>query len=314
LLDTARALSGKLSVSLEACEPGEPIQAAISDIRPLAWQKGLTLEVILQETPLVQADPKRMRQVVSNLLSNAVKFTPPGGKVEVRLEPERGGVCIVVQDTGRGFPSEFQPLLFSPFRQEEEGTTRANGGLGLGLAIVRQLVELQGGTVWADSPGRGQGATFTVWIPSHEEPTEDPHAEAANHLELQLQGLRLLLVEDDALTRTAMASLLEQQGARVEAAESAAAALAALRDNVFDALVCDIAMPGEDGYSFIRKVRAMDGPPGRVPAAAFTAHMREEDRRHALLAGFQMHIPKSVEASQLIAQIRTLVGGLPPES
>ncbi|WNG29087.1 response regulator [Cystobacter fuscus] len=315
LLDTARALSGKLSVMLEACEPGEPIQAAVADLTPLARQKGLTLEMVLQETPLVQADPRRMRQVVSNLLSNAVKFTPPGGRVEVRLEPERGGVCIVVQDTGRGFPSEFQPLLFSPFRQEEEGTTRANGGLGLGLAIVRQLVELQGGTVWAESPGRGQGAVFTVWLPAHEDTGEPPRAESTSAVARQLEGLRLLLVEDDALTRTAVASILEHHGARVEAVESAVAALSVLGGtNGFDALVCDIAMPREDGYSLIRKVRAMSGPISQVPAAAFTAHMREEDRLQVLEAGFQMHLPKSLEPDQLIAQLRTLVGERPTES
>ncbi|WP_395837345.1 ATP-binding protein [Cystobacter fuscus] len=315
LLDTARALSGKLSVMLEACEPGEPIQAAVSDLMPLARQKGLALEMLLQETPLVQADPRRMRQVVSNLLSNAVKFTPPGGKVEVRLEPERGGVCIVVQDTGRGFPSEFQPLLFSPFRQEEEGTTRANGGLGLGLAIVRQLVELQGGTVWAESPGRGQGAIFTVWLPAHEDTGEPLRAENTSAVALQLEGLRLLLVEDDALTRTAVASILEHHGARVEAVESTVAALSVLGGTSgFDALVCDIAMPQEDGYSLIRKVRAMSGPISQVPAAAFTAHMREEDRLQVLEAGFQMHIPKSLEPDQLIAQLRTLVGERPAKS
>ncbi|WP_187344951.1 hybrid sensor histidine kinase/response regulator [Cystobacter ferrugineus] len=312
LLDTARALSGKLSVMIEACEPSEPIQAAVADLTPMARQKGLTLEMILQETPLVQADPRRMRQVVSNLLSNAVKFTPPGGRVEVRLEPERGGVCIVVQDTGRGFPSEFQPLLFSPFRQEEEGTTRVNGGLGLGLAIVRQLVELQGGTVWAESPGRDQGAIFTVWLPAHEDTGEPPRAESTNAVALQLEGLRLLLVEDDALTRTAVTSILEHHGARVEAVESVASALSTLASTSgFDALVCDIAMPQEDGYSLIRKVRAMNGPISQVPAAAFTAHMREEDRLQVLEAGFQMHIPKSLEPDQLIAQLRTLVGKPP---
>ena len=307
LLDTARALNGKLTVSLEACEPGEPVQAAVNAILPVAERKGVALKVSLRQTPLVEADPGRLQQVVANLLGNAVKFTPEGGKVEVRLEPARDGVSIVVSDTGRGFPAGFQSLLFTPFRQEEEGTTRSNGGLGLGLAIVRQLVELHGGRVWAESPGQGQGATFTVWLPPLSEDAEDASREdLADTRGRQLEGVRLLLVEDDVLTRTAVLSVLEQQGAEVRAVGSAADALALVRTTRFDAMLCDIAMPGEDGYSLIRKVRALEPPASQLPAAAFTAHMREEDRAHALRAGFQLHIPKAVEPAQLIAQVRLL--------
>ena len=307
LLDTARALSGKLTVSMEACEPGEPLQAAVAALRPLAEQKGVTLELCLQETSLIQADPERLRQVVSNLLTNAVKFTPPGGRVEVRLEEAEEGVCITVRDTGRGFPSQFSPLLFVPFRQEEEGTTRIHGGLGLGLAIARQLVELHGGRVWAESPGRDLGATFCVWLPRLEEdlsPVEGADAAAPRR---QLVGVRLLLVEDDALTRAAVASVLEQHGADVWAVDSAAAALELLRHTPMDVMLCDIAMPREDGYSLIRKVRALAPPANHLPAAAFTAHMREEDRARSLAAGFQLHISKSVEAAQLIAQVSQLL-------
>ncbi len=307
LLDTARALTGKLRVNLEPCEPREPIEAAVAAIRAVAEQKGVTLECAMGETPLVQADPSRLQQVVANLLGNAVKFTPAGGRVEVRLEPEVTGLRIVVKDTGRGFPAEFKSLLFTPFRQEEEGTTRSAAGLGLGLAIVRQLVELHGGEVRAESAGRGKGATFTVWLPGLE--TEHPEAPegSARARERQLEGTRVLLAEDDDLTRAAVTSVLEQHGAQVEPAGCAAAALKALEKTAFDVLLCDIAMPEEDGYSLIRKVRALESPAGRMPAAAFTAHMRDEDRVRALSAGFQMHIPKSIEAAQLIAQVRALI-------
>ena len=309
LLDTSRALSGKLSVTLEACEPSEPLRAAMADVRPLAEHKGLVLELEQEETPLVLADPGRLRQMVSNLLSNAVKFTPSGGKVSVRMGARWDGVHITVQDTGKGFPAEFRPLLFSSFRQEEEGTTRSSGGLGLGLAIVHQLVELHGGKVWAESAGRGRGATFTLWLPAFEEVgEEDARAQGPEPSGRQLESMRLLVVEDDALTRTGVTSVLEQHGARVVAVENAAFALEALLgEGGFDAMLCDIAMAGEDGYHFIRKVRALDTPTHQLPAAAFTAHMRPGDRLRALAAGFQMHIPKSVDATQLIAYVRMLV-------
>jgi len=307
LLDTARALNGKLSVSLEACEPAEPLRAAVSDLLPLARQRGVTLEVALEPTSLVLGDAERLRQVVSNLVSNAVKYTPSGGRVDVSLRSDEAGVRLTVRDTGRGFPSEFVPLLFVPFRQEEEGTTRTHGGLGLGLSITRQLVELHGGRVGADSPGRGQGATFTVWLPALPESLEVPGADVSEPLERPLADVHLLLVEDDALTRTVVASVLEQHGARVFAVDGAERALEVLRALPVDALLCDIAMPGEDGYGLIRKVRSLEGPVRQIPAAAFTAHMREEDRLRALDAGFQMHISKVVDAAQLLLQVRALL-------
>ncbi len=167
--------------------------------------------------------------------------------------------------------------------------------------------------MWADSPGPGKGATFTVWLPVLADIGDDSATRALEHADRQLEGLRLLLVEDDALTRSAVTSVLEQQGARVQAVGSAATALELLRTTGVDAVLCDIAMPGEDGYSFIRKLRALSAPASQLPAAAFTAHMGEQDRAHALLAGFQLHIPKSVEPSQLIAHIRALVRGAPQQ-
>lgn len=306
LLNTSRAMTGKLTVSLEACEPAEPIEAAVVAIRPIAEQKGLKVNTHLSATSLVQADPSRLQQILANLLSNAVKFTSQG-QIDVWLDSYEGGVRIRVSDTGRGFPANFRPLLFSPFRQEEEGTTRSAGGLGLGLAIARQLVELHGGKIWADSPGRGQGATFTVWLSSLQEISDEiPNREPLAQVRA-LAGLRILLVEDDETTRFALMSLLNQHGAEVNGTASAAIGLRALGGSPLpDIVLCDIAMPGEDGYSFIRKVRAQGGALAALPAAALTAHMREEDRARALAAGFQMHIPKSVTAAQLVAQVQRL--------
>ncbi|WP_204490392.1 ATP-binding protein [Archangium primigenium] len=311
LLDTTRALSGKLSVSLEACEPTEPLNAALADIRPIAARKGVALHVTLEETGLVLGDSERLHQVVCNLLSNAVKYTPPGGRVFVHLRSDREQVLLTVRDTGKGFPAEFAPLLFEPFRQEEEGTTRTHGGLGLGLSIARQLVELHGGRIDASSPGPGQGATFTVRLPCMTDVPDGVPLPPPHGIERRLAGSRLLLVEDDPLTGLAVRSVLEQHGAQVLVAESAAIALEVLRRTRVDAMLCDIAMPGEDGYGLIRKVRALESPTRQLPAAAFTAHMREEDRARSLRAGFQLHIAKSVDAAQLVTQVHSLLTGFP---
>ncbi|WP_434391430.1 ATP-binding protein [Melittangium boletus] len=311
LLDTTRALSGKLSVSLEACEPTEPLNAALADIRPVAARKGVALHVTLEDTELVWGDSERLHQVASNLLSNAVKYTPPGGRVFVHLRSDREQVLLTVRDTGKGFPAEFAPLLFEPFRQEEEGTTRNHGGLGLGLSIARQLVELHGGRIDASSPGPGQGATFTVRLPCMTDVPDGVPLPPPHDIERRLSGSRLLLVEDDPLTRGAVRSVLEQHGAQVLVAESAAIALEVLRRTRVDAMLCDIAMPGEDGYGLIRKVRALESPTRQLPAAAFTAHLREEDRARSMRAGFQLHIAKSVDAAQLVAQVHALLTGSP---
>jgi signal transduction histidine kinase len=307
LLDTSRALAGKIRLSMSPCDPEGPLQAAVGGIRPLAEKKQVALEVSVAKTAKVCADAERLQQVFSNLLSNAIKFTPKGGTVRVALQTTGMGVGITVSDTGRGFPAEFKALLFEPFRQEEEGTTRGQGGLGLGLAIVRQIVDLHGGRVSAESAGRDRGATFTVWLPAMEAGADvngprDPVAEGLP----TLSGLRILLVEDEELTRLAVRSVLEQHGAKVDSAPGAAAGLLALGRESYDLLLCDIAMPDEDGYSLIRKVRALAGPAANVPAAAFTAHMREEDRQRALSAGFQTHIPKSIDPGGLVAQLRLL--------
>jgi len=305
LLETSRALRGKLRLELEPCEPVLPLEAALASARAQAEDKGLTLTVTLLDTPLIHADARRLRQVLSSLLSNAVKFTPAGGRIEVRLEAQAGGVAYVVRDTGRGIPSEFMPRLFMPLRQEEEGTTRKQGGLGLGLVMARQVVEHHGGRLSAQSAGRGTGSTFTVWLPAMAD--EDP--EATHELDegaAPLAGLRILMVEDEPLALDVMREMLERHGARVDAVESAQAALSKLREGDYALLLSDIAMPEEDGYSLIRKVRALEGPVRNIPAVAFTAHMGLEDRARALEAGFQVHLPKSIDTSRLVVELAAL--------
>ncbi|MGQ0506476.1 MAG: hybrid sensor histidine kinase/response regulator [Myxococcaceae bacterium] len=308
LLDSSRALTGKLTVTLRLCDPTQPLDAAVTALRGMAENKGVALDMGLRPITRVKADPARLQQVLSNLLSNAIKFTPSGGRIRIRVRKEGRGVCLEVGDTGRGFPREFQPLLFAPFRQQEEGTTRTYGGLGLGLAIAQQLVELHGGKIRARSEGPGKGATFSVWLPAAGDGQEESVARHVESSTRRLQGLRVMLVEDDLATRGAVASVLEQHGARVQEVSSAREALSALEHSLPDVLLSDIAMPGEDGYGFIQRVRKLSSGAKALPAAALTAHMRAEDRERALAAGFQMHIPKSVNTAELV----TLVGALAP--
>ncbi|WP_225409699.1 hybrid sensor histidine kinase/response regulator [Stigmatella hybrida] len=300
LLDMSRAVKGTFGLMRDVCELMEPVSAAVKLMGPTSQQKGLHVEVIQEDPPLVNADSKRLQQAISHLLSNAVKFTGPGGHITVRLEGAAQGALLSIQDTGQGFAPDFQPHLFAPFRQEEEGPSRTQGGLGLGLSLVRRIVELHGGWVSGESPGVGRGAVFRLWMPAYafdEDAPPEPPAQAGQGPGLADVGI--LVVEDELLTRQGLKAVLESQGARVEAVSSAAAALEALRGRVFDVLLCDIAMPGEDGYSLIHRIRAMPGPSARIRAAAYTAHMREEDKLRVLAAGFQLYIPKSVEPSRL---------------
>jgi signal transduction histidine kinase len=299
LLDMSRAVNGKFDLLPDVCELLEPVSAALKLLSPAAQQKGIHVEVIQEDPPLVNADSKRLQQAISHLLNNAVKFTGPGGRITVRLGAAAQGALLSVEDTGQGFAPSFQPHLFEPFRQEEEGPSRSRGGLGLGLSLVRRITELHGGRVSGESPGPGHGAVFRIWLPAYvsDEEALEPPAEAGQGR--GLAGLRILLVEDEVLTRQGLKALLEAQGAQVETVAGVAEALRALGERVFELLLCDIAMPGEDGYSLIRKVRALPGPAAWIRAAAYTAYMREEDRARVLAAGFQLYIPKSVEPSRL---------------
>jgi CheY-like chemotaxis protein len=261
--------------------------------------------------------------VVWNLLSNAIKFTPRGGRVQLTHRRVGSHVEVSVIDTGQGIAPEFLPHVFDRFRQADSSITRQKGGLGLGLSIVRSIVEMHGGTVEAHSAGEGQGASFTVRLPlavlhpattAPHEPAAPalPSAEAAPGLHL-LQGLSLLVLDDDDDSRDLIARVLCDEGAQVHGAATAAQALEALQSlaaagTPVDALLSDIGLPGEDGYSFIRKVRRLGTPSARVTAIALTALARSEDRRRALMAGFQTHVAKPVDPAELVAVVATLCG------
>jgi len=321
LLDVSRIVSGKLHVDRRPIELPDVIQGAVDSIRPAADAKQLTLELLVDPgAGMVLGDPLRLQQVVSNLLSNAVKFTPAGGRIELRLASGGPHVELTVTDTGQGIAPEFMPDLFQRFRQADSSARRVHGGLGIGLAIVRTLVELHGGSVQAASRGQGQGATFTVRLPVFEgqpdlgagQRTRDALAERAD-----LHGLHVLIVEDDLDTRSLLAEVVASSGAEARTAGSAAEALDVLGRWRVDLLLSDIGMPGEDGYSLIRKVRQRESAQGAkaVPAIAITAYARAEDRQTALAAGFDMHVAKPLDPEELLATVAEVAGrSIPPAS
>lgn len=317
LLDISRIIQGKVRLYARPTNLVQVIEAAIDTVRPTALAK--TIEVSSKLDPsggLVSGDPDRLQQVVWNLLSNAIKFTPVGGQVSVQLERIDSHAQIKVIDTGIGISSDFLPYVFERFRQAESTSTRAHGGLGLGLAIVRNLVELHGGTIQVESPGVGQGATFIVQLPliinrSEVSDLEQLALQGQAGLEdsLSLSGLQVLIVDDELDTREFLVTALEQVGAEVTAAASAGEAMRLLERLKPDVLVSDIGMPVEDGYALIRRIRALAPEQGgQIKAAALTAYAREEDRILALKAGFQMHVPKPIEPMQLVAVVANLVG------
>jgi signal transduction histidine kinase/CheY-like chemotaxis protein len=314
LLDVSRIISGKLSLDVRPTEISSVIEAAIAVVRPASDAKGIRLTYT--RDPIlgsISGDSARLQQIVWNLLSNAVKFTPERGRIEVRLEQKDSHVQLTVSDNGQGINPEFLPRVFDRFRQADSSTTREYGGLGLGLAIVRHLVELHGGTVRAESSGEGKGASFCVTFPVIAERTESSvsnHSGEYSALDRKsLNGLRVLVVDDEPDARQIIATLIQRTGAEVMACESAGEALEALEKWHPDVLMSDIGMPGEDGYSLINKVRSLPADRGGdVPAAAFTAYAREEDRQRALEAGYQMHIAKPVSSGQLVAMIAHLAG------
>jgi CheY-like chemotaxis protein/anti-sigma regulatory factor (Ser/Thr protein kinase) len=285
------------------------IQQALDAVRLAAEAINVTFIAHAGHAP-VAGDPLRLTQVVENLLSNAVKFTPPGGRIEVRLTSTGSQVEIQVADTGQGISPEFLPHLFERFSQANTGTTRP-GGIGLGLAIVKALVEGHGGRVHADSPGVGKGATFTVRLP-----VLSPHelaqfervggADTPAAVPARLDGLKVLLVEDDADGRDVLRLILEMAGAKVEVSGSVRGALRALDDFRPDVLVSDIGMPDEDGYTLIRHVRAREGNGGHMPAIALTGYVTSEDSARVRAAGFQTHLRKPVEPDELVATVASL--------
>ncbi|MFL6214915.1 MAG: PAS domain S-box protein [Blastocatellia bacterium] len=320
LLDISRIITGKLRLNVQPVELSSVVEAALDVVRPAAAAKEIRLQTTLDpQAGPVSGDPERLQQVVWNLLSNAVKFTPKDGRVQVCLERQNSHVTLTVSDDGKGINADFLPFVFDRFRQAEAGFTRAHGGLGLGLAIVRNLVELHGGSVYATSNGDGQGATFTINLPlmsvrprrsTMTTPAQvEPSRTRSTPIDCPppLTGLRLFIVEDDKDSRVLLKTMLEQCEAEVCVAESAAKALSLLDEWKPDLLISDIEMPGEDGYSLIRKIRSR-GKAGRqrLPAIALTAHARAEDRVRALTAGFDAHVAKPVEATELVTVILSL--------
>lgn len=331
LLDVSRILQGKLSLNTGKIDLTFTIKAAIETVRLAAEAKSIEIQTVFEpDVGQVLGDSNRLQQVVWNLLTNAVKFTPQGGRVEVRLKQTRNGewsmgngnmpnqfpipysptyAQITVSDTGKGISSDFLPHVFDYFRQADSTTTRRFGGLGLGLAIVRHLVELHGGTVQAASPGEGQGATFTVEMPIIAASSlNQDDTSSHNRSDFNLNGLQVLFVDDDRDSREWIAFLLEQYGAKVTEVKSASEALNNLRQAEFDLLISDIGMPDQDGYTLVRQIR-MRSPNqgGNIPAIALTAYAGEIDQQQALAAGFQQHMTKPIEPEVLIQTIWTLV-------
>lgn len=322
LLEMSRIVSGKLRLDVQRVELGQIISTAIDSVRPAADAKDIRLQVTLDpRTGLVAGDPARIHQVLWNLLSNAIKFTPKGGRVQVILERVNSHVEVTVSDTGQGIKPEFLPYLFDRFRQADASTTREHRGMGLGLSIVKSLVEMHGGTVTARSDGEGHGATFIVTLPitairaepedgGRVHPVARPSALASLDVP-RLTGVRVLIVDDEPDARELLSRILVEYDAEVQAVASATEALPVLQRDRPDVLVSDIGMPQLDGYQFIRAVRLLPADRGgQTPALALTAFARSEDRQRALLAGYQGHIAKPVEPAELITIIASLAGRL----
>jgi PAS domain S-box-containing protein len=318
LLDMSRIVSGKLRLDVHRVDMATVIEEAVSSALPAADAKAIRLTTVLGSAAVVQGDPGRLQQVVWNLVANAVKFTPRGGRVQVTLRKANSQVVVEVSDTGMGIAPEFLPHIFQRFRQADASATRAHGGLGLGLAIVKNLVEMHGGSVEASSEGPDRGSVFTVRLPvalagmtvdRPSEPATTGIEPLGPQLESVLLGLRILVVDDEPDAREVVQWLLEAAGAETTVCDSAEGALNRLEAGfVPDIIVSDIGMPERDGYDFMKRVRQMATPVAQVPAAALTALARGEDRKRALLAGYQTHLAKPVDPTELVALVASLAG------
>jgi CheY-like chemotaxis protein len=311
LLDLSCVATATLRLDLHAVEPAKLIRDAVRALRPRAQQKSIRLKAALDESTMpLLADPHRLSQVVANLIANAIKFTPEGGRVEVRLERAGVRARIRVIDSGAGISPEVLPHLFEPFRQADSSSTRAYGGLGVGLALVKDLVELHGGRVHAESPGEEKGATFTVELPlagptpEASAPPDAPAREGRD--ERALAGIRVLIVNADTELREVLRLVLEGQGAVVTLATSSAEALAALERSMPDVLLSDVSLPGESDYDLMRKIVAREG--GALPAAALSADATARGLQHALASGFRMQLAKPIDPEKLIAAVAALAG------
>jgi signal transduction histidine kinase/CheY-like chemotaxis protein len=317
LLDMSRIISGTLRLDVQLIEPDKVIEAALGTVHPAAVAKRIDLRVDVERgIGTVLGDPGRLQQVMWNLLSNAVKFTPTGGTVQVMLGRDGQDVVIRVADSGIGISPDFLPHVFDRFRQQDASITRKHGGLGLGLSIARQLVELHGGTIGVSSPGANAGTTFTLRLPLAEpEEAAEPSAPAASGTAPQavqhgdLAGIKVLLVDDAEDTLDVLQQILQHSGATIMAANSAGSALALLEREHPDVIVSDIGMPEIDGFELMRRIRRRSaGAGGAVPAIALTAFTRQDDRNKAMLAGFTDYLAKPVEPGALVAHIAHAVG------
>jgi signal transduction histidine kinase/CheY-like chemotaxis protein len=315
VLDMARIITGKLRLEMRPVILAPIVEAAVEASRPGASAKGVEISTTLGDVPGVRGDAVRIQQVLWNLLSNAVKFTPAGGKIRVALGLAESHAVLTVSDTGTGFEPEFLPFIFDRFRQADQSVTRGHGGLGLGLSIVKHLVELHGGTVKAESGGVGLGASFRVSLPipamlAMPDERRDHQQRHIDGFGIRLEGRCVLVVDDDAATRELLAELIERTGATVRTAASAAGAFDKIEQYGPDLLIADIGMPSEDGCSLIRRVRSLPGPAGRMPAIALSAYTRAEDREAARAAGFTTFIAKPATPQELLRALHTLTESL----
>ncbi|MEH2330281.1 PAS domain-containing protein [Nostoc sp.] len=307
LLDVAKILQGKLSIDVTPVNLAFVIESAIDTVNTAALSKSIVLHSVLSNIGQVSGDSNRLQQIVWNLLSNAIKFTPKGGRVETRLERVDDRAQIIVSDTGKGINSDFLPYIFESFRQEDVSITRKYGGLGLGLAIVRQLVEAHGGTIMADSPGEGLGATFTVQLPLLNVEPEIKQTDELPQQVLELTGIRVLTVDDDPDARELLTVLLAEYGAQVLTVASAAEVLTNLESFQPDVLVSDIGMPEVDGYSLIQQIRTLTPEKGgEIPAIALTAYARVDDYQRAIISGYQRHVTKPLDPEELVQAVVAL--------
>ena len=310
LLDVSRIVTGKLRLQLRPVPLWPIVSAVVESLRPSADAKGIILTTPpSRDAGTIRGDADRLQQVAWNLIANAIKFTPADGSVSVDLKRDESRVVLTVSDTGIGIPGEFLPNVFERFRQADSSTTRTHGGVGLGLAIVRHLVELHGGSIEAHSAGPGYGATFVVKFPLAPQISmaATPLLPSATSPSPRLDGMRVLVVDDDANTRELLTEALCTTGAEVTSAGSARQALEQLTTEGADAMVSDIAMPGEDGFWLMHRVRALPGEVGHIPAIALSALARSEDRARSIAAGYQMHFAKPVRLVELQEALATLI-------
>jgi CheY-like chemotaxis protein len=317
LLDASRLITGNLLLNLSPTEVIPIIEATLDVVRPSAEAKKISLSTVYnaEVETAITCDPQRLQQIIWNLLTNAVKFTPQGGQIEVKIERDDETVQITVSDTGQGIEPDFLPFVFDRFRQADSTSTRAHGGLGLGLAIVRHLAELHGGSVRAESDGSGKGATFSISLPrssvasvSIESVRDELNGNnRTNGFNIELDGVRVLIVDDDVDTCDMLTFALNQWGAQARASGSVSEAFTSIAEWHPDVLLTDINMPGEDGYALINRLRSLAPEKGaNIPAIALTAMARPEDSEQALSAGFQLHLAKPVDIEVLAEAISNL--------